>query len=135
MRDKSWLTQLGTSHTYFRGLRRVCSARLISKLIKLNSFDSVCLFHVPSDKNCYFEAFLVMMGASCQFVVSRLGPNHLSNLTNIDNVFCFLQDVLPVLYLLSNLDIYSGCRHLWFDLKLVFFVLDWPQHFCTTQLT
>ena len=28
MRDKSWLTQLDTSHTYFRGLSRVCSVRL-----------------------------------------------------------------------------------------------------------
>ena len=50
----------------------------------------MCLFHVSSDKNSYFEAFLVMVGASCQFVVSRLGRNHLSNLTNKDNIFLFL---------------------------------------------
>ena len=49
----------------------------------------MCLFHVSSDKNSYFEAFLVMVGASCQFVVSRLGQNLLSNLTNIDNKFSF----------------------------------------------
>ena len=53
----------------------------------LTVFDSVCLFHVSSDKNSYFEAFLVMVGASCQFVVSRLGQSLLSNLTNIDNIF------------------------------------------------
>ena len=30
-----------------------------------------------------------MVGASCPFVVSRLGQNLLSNLTNIDNKFSF----------------------------------------------
>ena len=53
----------------------------------LTVFDSVCLFHVSSDKNSYFEAFLVMVGASCQFVVSRLGQSLLSKSTNIDNIF------------------------------------------------
>ena len=49
----------------------------------LTVFDSVCLFHVSSDKNSYFEDFLVMVGASCQCVVSRLSQNLLSNLTKI----------------------------------------------------
>ena len=48
----------------------------------LTVFDSVCLFHVSSDKISYFEAFLFMGGASCQIVVSRFGQNLLSNLTN-----------------------------------------------------
>ena len=46
-------------------------------------YDSVCLFKVSSDENSYFEAFLVMVGASCQCVVSRLSQNLLSNLTKI----------------------------------------------------
>ena len=85
----------------------------------------MCLFHVSSDKNSYFEAFLVMVGASCQFVVSRLGQNLSSNLTNIDNKFLFLVGRLthtlsyfqlgPRLIVCQN--IHSGCRHLWFDLK------------------
>ena len=49
----------------------------------------MCLFHVSSDKNSYFEAFLVMVSASCQFVFSRLGQGLLSKSTNIDNIFLF----------------------------------------------
>ena len=68
----------------------------------LTVFDSVCLFHVSSDKNSYFEAFLVMVGASCQFVVSRLGQNLLSNLTNIDNNILFPIGHPTGIYLISN---------------------------------
>ena len=49
----------------------------------------MCLFHVSSDKKSYFEVVLVMVGASCQFVVSIFGQNLLSNLTNIDYDFLF----------------------------------------------
>ena len=97
----------------------------LSKFIKLNSFDSVCLFHVPSDKNTLFEAFLVMVGASCQFVVSRLGQNLLSKFTNLDNNILFpigrptrtLSSFQLGLRLMVCQNIHSGCRHLWFDLK------------------
>ena len=73
---------VSTSITQFRS---DISTNLASS--NLTVFYSVCLFHVSSDKNSYFEAFLVMVGASCKFFVSRLGQSLFSNLTNIDNIF------------------------------------------------
>ena len=83
-------------------------------------FDSVCLFHVSSVKNSYFEAFLVMVGASCQFVVSRLGQNLLSKFTNLDNNILFpighptrtLSSFQLGLRLMVCQNIHSECRHL-----------------------
>ena len=47
-----------------------------------------------------------MVGASCQFVVSRLGQNLLSHLTNLDNDILFPIGRPTQLYLLSNLDLW-----------------------------
>ena len=66
-----------------------------------------------------------MVGASCQFVVSGLGQNLLSNLTIIDNNFLYpigrptrtLSSFQLGLRLMVCQNIHSGCRHLWFDLK------------------
>ena len=57
--------------------------------LNLTVFVSACLFHVSSYKNSYFQAFLVKVGASFEFVVSRLGQNLLFNLNNIYNIFLF----------------------------------------------
>ena len=65
-----------------------------------------------------------MVGASCQFVVSRLGQNLLSNLTNIDNNILFpigrptrtLSSFQLRLRLMVYQNIHLGCRHIWFDL-------------------
>ena len=77
----------------------------------------MCLFHVSSDKNSYFEAFLVMVAASCQCVVSRLSQNLLSNLTKIGRLTHTLSSFQLGLKLMVCKNIHSGCRHLWFDLE------------------
>ena len=54
----------------------------ISRFIK-RIFVSEFLFYLASDKNTLFEAYLVIVDTSCEFFVSRLGQNLLSNSADI----------------------------------------------------
>ena len=87
-------------------------------------FLNVCSMFLPI-RTSILMLFLVMVGSSSEFVVSRLGQNILSNLTNISNNFWFSigssSHTISSFRLGSRLrdcqNMHSGCRCLWFDLK------------------